>query len=658
MVTIMETTKSLDLKEIMTVALTDASRVHGEYFSTRALRLTLNKCLSRLQSEGIGFFTKTMPRLGKLLDKHLASDTPFNNIGSGFKTRPGASFPNFLGELFERVFDNSGVILPDADATCVRTLRQLLYLSYKYELPYSEEQEDQVIEAFKASERDLASNDELFIELYEKLEEVHTLRTKSAFSGERCDSYVSAIPFSPCPPHYFSGDKYFGGTDRRLAIAQRARIALSRVFSTFDPHDIQPRHGPGAVAQKQKRSAKFIWTNVSGRITEQYPLDAYFYASLGHVCDKGSDPFKEITTDSLSARVCLVPKDSRGPRLISCEPVDYQWIQQGMLRSLVRHIEDHPLTKGCVNFTNQEVNQKLALHGSRTGDFATLDLKEASDRIHRGLVRLLYPEHIFVCLDAMRSSSTVLPNGEVLQLRKFAPMGSAICFPVLALTIWALLVGSAPNADIRKNIYVYGDDVIVPTAFAEEAMTTLELFGLMINKAKSCFQGFFRESCGMDAFRGIDVTPVRLRTVWNESPAAGPYESWISYANSFFSRGFTGLHDLIRDRLHAVYGAIPEYQGKTMSYPGLIGTLSGLERHRRRYNPSFQKFEYHVRVVESKTINEESHGWIRLLRFFSENGPSHIDSSSLHRSILDSRLEFDSSKYAIPRATKVVRRWR
>jgi hypothetical protein len=327
---------------------------------------------------------------------------------------------------------------------------------------------------------------------------------------------------------------------------RESRILLSRLLDSFDPKDIVPRHGPGAVATKQQLWSKYLWTNVSAKITERYPLDEYFYACLGHVCDRYRDI--AITDLDLPAKVILVPKDSRGPRLISCEPVDYQWIQQGLGRALVRHVESHWLTKHNVFFSNQQTNRFGALLGSLNGEYATLDLKEASDRITVSLVRLLFPEHISMYLLSCRSSSTVLPDGTVLPLQKFAPMGSALCFPIMALCIWAILTAplvSDTESDTREGIAVYGDDVIVPSHYVGDAIELLEAFGLKVNRAKSCIKGFFRESCGMDAFKGSDVTPTRLRTVWSSSPSPESYTSWIAYANSFWDKKYYHTYDYI-----------------------------------------------------------------------------------------------------------------
>jgi hypothetical protein len=272
-----------------------------------------------------------------------------------------------------------------------------------------------------------------------------------------------------------------------------------------------------------------------------------------------------------------------------------------------------------VNFTNQQPNQLGALLGSQEGKYSTLDLNEASDRVSVDLVRLLFPNWVQPYLFACRSLSTVLPGGKEITLRKFAPMGSALCFPVLALTVWSLLTAGAPDQDTRDSILVYGDDVIVPTAYAESAMTILESFGLRVNRDKSCTKGFFRESCGMDAYKGIPVTPVRIRTVWTSSPSPESYTSWIAYANNFYDRKCFNAYDYIVGKLVSVYGPIPG-DDMSLTCPSLRETPVPRSCFRARTNASLQKREYYVYEPVARRIRHELDGWSMLLRFFTESG--------------------------------------
>jgi hypothetical protein len=574
---------------IATTLLRDFQTSLNEVLTPRAAKLTAAKLKSRVSREGMGFLTKTLPRLCKALDQCLANQRTMNSTELGFKPQPGSKLPMFMGELFNRVLAKDGKVLQVPCVTCIRMIRQLCYLFYKYELPYSVDDEEKVIDNFRKTEVDLVHVDDLLSKVAEMID---------------------------CKP-----EGYKSLTPEAGRIIRRARRYLHQVFANFDCDDIQPRHGPGTVSTRERLWEKYTWKDIPSRLSAIYPIDAYFYASPGHVCDSISE-IKSLGDCEDSAQVCLVPKDSRGPRLISCEPLVFQWMQQGLAQAVMRHVESHPLTRDAVHFTDQQPNQFAALLGSRTGRYATLDLKDASDRVTCGLVRLLFPEPLQERLLALRSLSTVLPDKQKLKLRKFAPMGSALCFPVMALTIWALLRAGLTDAYSRERILVYGDDVVVPTAQAATAMRILESFGLLINRDKSCTSGLFRESCGVDAFSGVNVTPVRIRTVWSPSQSPEAYASWIAYANSMYRGKYHHTYDVIVGELLALYGSIPTKEQVFNSCPSLYEVPETCRRPKSRTNVHLQKREYRVRDVVSVPIVREVSGWKMLLRYFANTSPS------------------------------------
>jgi len=618
---------SLDEVNLIATLLYDVHTSHAEVFNQSALSNTISIVKDRVDEEGISFLTKTLPKLGKLLDRALTEGALTDVRGLRFKTQTESELPIFMGELFSQVFSRSGELLPSPCVQSVRALRQVLYLMYKYELPYSAEQERAVVAQFEETERDLSIVDPFLIEIQEEV----------------------ATPYE---------SKVREPMLTMTSVARAARRVLSKVFARFDPKDITPCHGPGAVATRQQLWAKYEFVNVSERITPFYPLDAYFCASLGAVCDTYADGFPS-GVKSFPARVILVPKDSRGPRLISCEPVDFQWVQGGLRRAIVEHVERHPLTRNSVRFTDQNRNRNAALTGSVDGSLCTLDLKEASDRVSLQLVRLLFPAHICDYLECCRTLSTVLPDGRELELRKFAPMGSSLCFPIMALTIWALLYAAAPDGETRKGLLVYGDDVVVPKDYTHDAIEVLEAFGLMVNAEKSCLSGFFRESCGLDAFKGIEVTPVRFRTVWTSSRSPNVYCSWIAYANSCYDRHYYALYELIVANLHRVYGRIPE-DGMHLACPSLRAVEQQWLPRKVRTNYSLQKREWKVWTTKAPRIMHESSGWVMLLRFFTEaastdsDGPMRLNAAE---SFIDS-TPFCVRSYTRRGTSMLVQRWR
>jgi hypothetical protein len=493
--------------------------------SNTECRHDLNKIMARRAVEGFAFFSKTLPRYGKALDKALSSLTPLTL--EGLQKRPNSQIPKLFGCLFERVFNSdSGMVVHYTrfselrTAHAVASLRQLFGFLYKLNIGYDTQENQRVLDGF-----------------------VETDRSLTDLTG-------------------------LCATDE--GILRYATRLVSRVCSGLDPRDINPGHGPGAVATGETTFDKSNFKRIVTSIDKVYPFTEYFMLGNAQVADQYNWlQSLEVIKDG-TAKVVLVPKDSRGPRLISCEPLENQWIQQGLNRLLVDRLESHSSTRGHVNFSSQEVNRDLALAASADQSWVTLDMKDASDRVSLDLVTRLFSRCALLDgLIACRSPRTTLPCGKTIELRKFAPMGSAVCFSVESFVFFALAYGVArqvlgyPERKALASIYVYGDDIIVRPALSAGLRQYFPHFGLMFNEGKCCTEGFFRESCGMDAFYGTPVTPLRLRVPWSSSTTtkadwrnynASEIASYVSYRNQAYARGYFTLAERLESLIVTRYG--------------------------------------------------------------------------------------------------------
>jgi hypothetical protein len=485
----------------------------------------------------------------------------------------------------------------------------VLFCAYRLELPFSPEANASVIDAFVETERELKEN---------RAEEAPRLAQR---------------------------------------VIEEASRRTDLIFRDFDVKDILPRHGPGAVATGEKHEQKWEFSRLYDAIHQVYPYYEYFVVGGARELSDRKDWYLGLTRlRSGVAKVVLVPKDSRGPRLISCEPLEYQWVQQGLGRKLMDHLEAHWVTKGHINFRSQEINRDLAQAGSVSGEWATIDLKDASDRVSLELVRQVFAKtpHVLRALEACRTEATKLPDGSVLPLSKFAPMGSALCFPIESFCFWSVIVAAVklrtrlPRRYVERRVYVYGDDIIVPTSWAPLVIRALEMFGLRVNHQKCCTAGQFRESCGMDAFKGVDVTPVKVRKLFpDRCTDANAYDAWAAYANHFAQVGWDAAASFIREELIKVYGqryALP-YGSPKASYPCIEvptaweAVLLNRKRFRSRWNRSLQRLEF------------------RVLRITSVRRPSKLDSwHRLSRDIFHGCGD-EPSVYVVPRTTKIQLGW-
>jgi len=223
------------------------------------------------------------------------------------------------------------------------------------------------------------------------------------------------------------------------------------------------------------------------------------------------------------ARFTTVPKSHVTDRGISVEPTDNMMLQLGtkeflqfvLRRRLLIDLE-----------SQQEINRRLAYLGSTGRDpdnWATIDLKSASDTICVELVRYLIPPDIFEWLNAIRSDVVELPDGNLLPLEMMSTMGNGYTFPLQTLIFASLAHATLNMLGIRTRLQrsgrwapayaVYGDDIIVPARAYSDVTKVLEQSGFTVNLTKSFSEGLFRESCGEDWHSGYNVRPVMVESL-------------------------------------------------------------------------------------------------------------------------------------------------
>lgn len=211
-------------------------------------------------------------------------------------------------------------------------------------------------------------------------------------------------------------------------------------------------------------------------------------------------------------RFTTVPKDCEKDRGIAVEPSLNVFYQLSLGALMKQRLKD----KGLDLKIGQEVHRRVACEASVTGAFATIDLSNASDTVSKVLVRLLLPHRWYSLLESLRSPKTLV-GGRWIVLEKFSSMGNGFTFELETLLFAAISKAVVEDRDAEagpsrarrfgRDIFVYGDDIIVPTQFAQEVLAVLRFLGFTPNDRKTFVDGPFRESCGGDFFRGVAVTP-------------------------------------------------------------------------------------------------------------------------------------------------------
>ena len=316
-------------------------------------------------------------------------------------------------------------------------------------------------------------------------------------------------------------------------------------FSRYNPFtDFKPKHGPGSVAGLKGRHTNY--TKYSYIATDQR-LE-YLQRELGDLSDYF--PLAPVNVlDRVSEIVC-VPKSMITNRVISKEPVTLQYFQQGVLRWIEEYVEQHPVLRRYISFRHQELSADLARRGSLFGEYATIDLSAASDSVTFDMVKRVFAgTWLLPYLVCTRSDATILPSGRKCKLKKFAPMGSAVCFPVETLIFTACCELARRKCGVNSYFRVFGDDIVISQTLVDALMQILEGLHFKVNKTKS-FWGTtllnFREACGGEYFNGYEVTPIRIsrgfcaksRLTINH---ADEIQQYISFANKAYDAGFLQL---------------------------------------------------------------------------------------------------------------------
>lgn len=526
----------------------------------------------RVEHEGLSFLMITLPAFCSEFERALAAGKIDSSSFLGFKKN--GSLPAFLQGLTSQVFDpRSGVILDNPDPLCVFFIRQLCLMWKKIEIPCSPKRVSHSFDSF------VKTND-LVREWEESLH---------AFL-EECESSEQPL-FRSCEPaqlHHFS---------------EVSNCLWSSVIGSesFNPETLVPKHGPGTTAEKILGNQKFSLRSWHTRLEVNFPSDLFTIPNWNHL-----DDLKEIVfvppESEPPCRVVQVPKTLKAPRIIAVEPVCMQYVQQALMERCVSLLERHPLTAGRVNFTDQTVNQKLALESSLSGRNATLDLKDASDRVSSRLVwRMLETVPVFRdALFASRTKTADVPGHGIIPLARFASMGSAMCFPIEAMVFYTIAISAiirssgrrvslARIKSVSKDVRVYGDDIIVPSHYALLVKSELEYFNLRVNTSKSFWTGKFRESCGMDAFDGHQVTPTYVRRMLPSSPKDhSGVLSAVSLRNQLYKAGLWSAARYVQKHLDRINIPLPAVTGQSP----IVGLYSYLKsRSIGRWNSLLHRWE-------------------------------------------------------------------
>jgi len=552
-----------ELQQVFTAIFKDAVQAYP------TLEVEFQRDLTRLlvavEHRGIRVYLEDLPALGKHLDRCLSggeyklSGLPLSKRFSG-----RVVIPKFLRGLYLLVFDSNGRLKDDADVEAILFLRQILYVAKKYLYDCADDVVVDSVTDFVAVDEALPEpdgfwnadspgglSDERLIEAYKGFSRSESL---SARARE-----VDARPLRS------------GVSANVLLMLDKVSSIITSTLGSYSPDEWRFRHGPGAISEVTGPSNKYHWYSWSDTLESEFPIaDCGFhsYTEWAHhaqpLVEYGKTSGRMVglvplfqdgcgsPEETPHSRLVSVPKTFKGPRLIAAEPSSHQWCQQNLWHYFCDRTQ-HSWLNDFIAYRDRTVNQELCRVGSWDSSLATVDLSAASDRVTCHVVGQFFRGNPKV-LRSLRASRTRVvlqdlaprvPNR--VALRKFSTMGSACTFPVQSLVFLAVAISCvlvkrslcASVANIRRlsgEVAVFGDDIVIPVDSRELLEDALEVLYFKINTDKSHWTGRFRESCGLDCFAGVDVTPVYFRRLNSGKPES--VASTVECRNNFHKKFF------------------------------------------------------------------------------------------------------------------------
>lgn len=577
--------------------------------------------LSQLcKDRGEGLWTLDLPSLDNLLTQGLETgrlqlEGPLSRAVS-----KRVRVPRIFSGLWLRIFDKTGCLIEDVDADAILMLRQLCCIGKKLARMCSPARTEKSVQEYHNVERQLRPPTLGWD--YDGLDP-HGIGTGLHLR----DCLDTDLPLYP-------SDWVGTGRDRSLLErCQQVADILAPALGFFEPiSDSTERereglgtgfkHGPGAVADRRGKGInKYDFPRWSAKLEEWFP-----YRDFGTVA---SDIETQPSNHEVASRLIAVPKTAKAPRLIAAEPTEHQFCQQWTKQLMEERLESL-FGETFICFEKQSLSQAMVLQASKTCDLATVDLSSASDRLSCFVVERVFrlnPSLLHI-LHATRTRylvDTISRKKEYVKLKKFASQGTAVTFPVQTFVFLCLALGSSIRGKVtwtkirklRHKVRVFGDDIILPTHAYASLVRALALLQLQVNENKSFSVGKFRESCGMDAWDGYDVTPVKPEHVLNDGPQSRM--AILDTANNLFAKGFWNASKVIESTLGDLRLRRLPIVGRDCGITGRLSFCGIRTSHlKTRWNPHLHRTEYRCYRLKNRQTRFVFGERFSLLQFFTE----------------------------------------
>jgi len=299
-------------------------------------------------------------------------------------------------------------------------------------------------------------------------------------------------------------------TGRLNSVLLSASLEIGRILGELDIHHWFElcTHGPNATIGVKKMDA--YYPNKVITLDGTLPCIRLYNEYLGWNSNLATYLWPDLISEEIKPtvvagnRLSFVPKKFDSLRTMMVEPTLNQFFQQGL---------GGYITEQLSRFGNIELETQPNCHralcrviSANRLDIATIDWSQASDRIWLGLCQKLLPSDWFAAILDVRSPVTTY-NGTAFELTMTGSMGCGFTFPLQTLLFSSLLRALARESGKEQFVSVFGDDCICDSNLVDDITWLAEQLDWQMNADKSFFTGDFRETCGVDSYRGVDCRP-------------------------------------------------------------------------------------------------------------------------------------------------------
>lgn len=364
----------------------------------------------------------------------------------------------------------------------------------------------------------------------------------------------------------------------------------------YDASRAWPHHSNGATVETRRgcgveeKFNKFRWTYSSLQLAKKYDWIHPLTEESERLPNRPPGHFQSV------------PKGIDSKRGICFELVAHQYCQQAIADAMAEAFLQVP-SFGFDPF-NQDHNRDLALLGSQTLSYGTIDLSSASDTVSWKLIREIFPTQLWRDQARCRSTYVELPTLGVIPLETAHTSGSGTCFRSESLVFSLVIQLAQAHMGVHRRFAVYGDDLVVHRDHFDEVLRILRALHFKVNEEKTFYPGsVFTESCGIECYLGKDVSPCRLPRRYDavslQQGRPDSADGTVSLINRFSEYGFRNARSFLLQDYFVHLTKYPQFSDNPNL--GILSWTDDLNYHlRHRRNIHLQRPEVLVDVFRPR----------------------------------------------------------